>query len=508
MTIMGDFTPGGAGRVRDRFALHDRRDPLRSDHRQRRHGESEPPPRLSFINNVAGAAPALPNLVTLISKTSGGAVTPSGTPAQGASVVIGGATFKLFYNGGDGNNVVLVNAAVPTTVFVDDAWVGLNDGQTTTTDLDPTTGPVEVGIIGVNAFATVQGGVNGVAASGTVKVNAGTYAESVSITGPLTLDGNGGASGTTATAVVIDPTAATAAITISGVAADNVTIQDLRVTGGTDGIAASSVDNLTITNVQADFNTDDGIDLDAITGLGTLSSIVASNNGDDGLEGTSLNTAGSVTIQNSTFNNNGAGTATGDGISIVGAGHVTTDTVIATGNDPGVLISGAASFSDTDGVYSNNDDHGIQLIDIAGLASLIGTTLLNNGGDGLNASGGARCLDHCRRQHPGQPARRPHGRHRRRCQFVRQRYYAKHGGRQQPGWRRHRQRHRPGHDHDWQRRLVLAERRRRRHPHREPHRRTDGDGNYRQQQRGRRPVRRRRRHHGGHLELQLLDQQR
>jgi hypothetical protein len=131
------------------------------------------------------------------------------------------------------------------------------------------------------------------------------------------------------------------------------------------------------------------LDLSTITGLGTLTSIVASSNGDDGLVGASLNTAGTVTIQNSTFNDN-----TGHGVSHTSVGAVSLSSVTAVGNDPGILVSGAASFSDTDGVFTDNDDHGIQLIDIAGNVTLVRTVADDNDadndgvGDGINATAG------------------------------------------------------------------------------------------------------------------------
>ena len=57
-----------------------------------------------------------------------------------------------------------------------------------------------------------------------------------------------------------------------------------------------------------------------------------------------------------------------------------------------MFVNGAGSFHDTDGNFSANDDHGIQLIDIAGNVTLIRTTLEDNDangdttGDGLNAT--------------------------------------------------------------------------------------------------------------------------
>ncbi|GAB4142186.1 MAG: hypothetical protein Tsb009_12340 [Planctomycetaceae bacterium] len=76
-----------------------------------------------------------------------------------------------------------------------------------------------------------------------------------------------------------------------------------------------------------------------------------------------------------------------------GVGAITTTGVTATGNDPGILISGAASFTDTDGNYSGNNDGGIFLIDIAGNVSLTRTIADNNDADNNNIGDGLRMED-------------------------------------------------------------------------------------------------------------------
>ncbi|MEQ1642262.1 MAG: Ig-like domain repeat protein [Pyrinomonadaceae bacterium] len=73
----------------------------------------------------------------------------------------------------------------PSTVYVDDNWVGTTPGT------DPDAGGPATNF-GCDAFATIQGGVNGVASAGTVNVAAGTYAESqVLITRAMTVVGAG-----------------------------------------------------------------------------------------------------------------------------------------------------------------------------------------------------------------------------------------------------------------------------------------------------------------------------
>lgn len=105
--------------------------------------------------------------------------------ANGATITIGGQFFKLFYNGGDGNDVTLTrvpSAAAPSVVYVDDNWASMANGV----DADGA-GPGSA--IGYDQFASIQDGVNGVATSGTVNVFAGKYAEAVTISRAMTLLG-------------------------------------------------------------------------------------------------------------------------------------------------------------------------------------------------------------------------------------------------------------------------------------------------------------------------------
>jgi hypothetical protein len=116
------------------------------------------------------------------------------------------------------------------------------------------------------------------------------------------------------------------------------------------------------------------------------------NNGFAVAAGTGLQT---LTIQNSQFNNN-----VGDGLQIVDVAAVVFVSVSATGNDPGVFMSGIGSFSDTDGNFSGNDDGGIYLEDVAGDVTLVRTILQDNDanndgvGDGFNASPNANIHVH------------------------------------------------------------------------------------------------------------------
>lgn len=138
---------------------------------------------VTFVNTSDATAPAINTLLTLISKTSPGATTASANPAQGSVVSIGSRHFFIFYNGGDGNDVVLVEATRPGTVYVSAAWSsGFNPGQKIL-DADPVTAGAQPAIIGVTGFATVGGGLTAVLPAGTALVNSGDYSnEAVNLT--------------------------------------------------------------------------------------------------------------------------------------------------------------------------------------------------------------------------------------------------------------------------------------------------------------------------------------
>lgn len=128
-------------------------------------------------------------------------------------------------------------------------------------------------------------------------------------------------------------------------------------------------DQVTIENVQIS---------DALPGAG---------NGDgDGLVITDVDE--SVDISDSSFNEN-----TGDGIQMTNVGDVTLTNVTASSNDPGVFVSGAASFTDIGGTYELNDSGGIVLEDIAGDLALDGTTLRDNDADGVGGGDGLRATE-------------------------------------------------------------------------------------------------------------------
>jgi CSLREA domain-containing protein len=166
----------------------------------------------------------------------------------------------------------------PATVYVDDNWVGVTPG----TDPDGA-GPATN--FGCDSFATIQDGVNGVAAGGTVMVAAGTYDEDVSIgKASLTLVGEGsgvtnirgaiGGDGATIHVLASNVTIAgftitrlgnnttdwnnaglnTVGIAIQGQAVTGTLIHDNVLTGNRTGIDINNSNGHTVRNNVIDFN--------------------------------------------------------------------------------------------------------------------------------------------------------------------------------------------------------------------------------------------------------------
>ncbi len=116
-------------------------------------------------------------------------------------------------------------------VYVNSAWANNMQGDTVTDGFGTHT-------FGIDAFATVQNGVTFVAADGTVHVDAGTYAENVTISQSLSLLGpNAGVDGNAglgrAAEAIIEPASGSSYLTsnVITVAASNVTIDGLTIDG-------------------------------------------------------------------------------------------------------------------------------------------------------------------------------------------------------------------------------------------------------------------------------------
>ncbi|MCI0360198.1 MAG: hypothetical protein L0211_17105 [Planctomycetaceae bacterium] len=331
----------------------------------------------TFSNNLAGDG---------IHLTNNGAVVFNQVTASGNDpgvFVSGAASFSdtdgVFSNNNDhgiqlidiAGNVTLVRTIADNNDADNDGTAG--DGLNATASLNPTA-------IGGNLL--IQGGRFRDSGGAGDHQERGVFV--ASIAGSVTMESSGGT-----------------AMAVTGNEQDGVRIVDggttATFTGGSysnnggDGLEIDSFSGAVSFSggLQANSNTDDGIDLSGAASLSVTSAVGASNNGDDGLEANSI--TGAVAISTSAFNDNGQINPTGDGIELVTiGGAVTLNAVLAGGNDPGVFVNGAASYSDTGGIYNGNDNHGIQLLNITGAVTLTNVTAQENDadengtGDGVN----------------------------------------------------------------------------------------------------------------------------
>jgi fibronectin-binding autotransporter adhesin len=106
-------------------------------------------------------------------------------------------------------------------VYVDDSFTG-NSGQVIA-DADLGTSGDQAAIFGINAFTSVASALAAVSTSGTVIVNAGTYAETVSMSGTQTLKIGGANS---AQAVTINSLATVSGSTLNLAGTSSLTFGD------------------------------------------------------------------------------------------------------------------------------------------------------------------------------------------------------------------------------------------------------------------------------------------
>jgi len=90
---------------------------------------------LNFMTPTNGAV-APQQVVTLFVNNSLNSTTAAPSPGNGTVVTIGGVSYRIYYNAGDGNDVVLIENSpppVPSTVYVDDLNFGLGASPSTGT---------------------------------------------------------------------------------------------------------------------------------------------------------------------------------------------------------------------------------------------------------------------------------------------------------------------------------------------------------------------------------------
>lgn len=140
---------------------------------------------------------------------------------------------------------------LPNTVYVDDNWAGTALGA------DPDgMGPATQ--FGVDAFATIQDGVNGVSTGGTVIVRAGTYTENVAIAKDVDLLGAQANVDARGRAGTLDPNVSSIITAMSGVlitlqtGSAGTIINGFTLSGGVQGITSTTgpINNLQVLNNQ------------------------------------------------------------------------------------------------------------------------------------------------------------------------------------------------------------------------------------------------------------------
>jgi hypothetical protein len=124
---------------------------------------------LTLVDNTA-AIGEIGDVITIIDNDGADSIvgTFAGI-ADGDDVAFNGETWRLFYNGGDGNDVLLAFVPDPLAdVYVNDDFTAA-DG-TFIADADPNTAGTQAAVIGVNAYDTIQEGVDEVDTAGNVNI--------------------------------------------------------------------------------------------------------------------------------------------------------------------------------------------------------------------------------------------------------------------------------------------------------------------------------------------------
>jgi hypothetical protein len=156
---------------------------------------------------------------------------------------------------------------------------------------------------GLNTFTTIQAAIDGVDIGGTVNVPAGNFVGSINVNKPLTLDGAGSGTDPGSNTVVAGSSGTGLNLSAGTDATHRVIVKDLRVSGFTTGIVASSYN--TLNNVVSTGNSSYGISLNTLSDLVIADS--SFNNNNVGLKLGSTASADHVTITDSHFDNNSIG---------------------------------------------------------------------------------------------------------------------------------------------------------------------------------------------------------
>jgi hypothetical protein len=248
-----------------------------------------------------------------------------------------------------------------STVYVNSSWTNVPVG----TDPDGA-GPATA--MGYDAFTTIQGGINGVTAGGTVNVSAATYAEQLTITKALTLNGSVDGSNNPTTTVTFNAPGGGDLVNIQGaaftgtkeVAFHNFAFQGNganNIDNGIDVASSSRFDKLTVDNSSFrnfDINgvsvTGDPANAGVSVKNVVLNHLTFTDNGYQNIGGAGdidiFTYNGAASLTDLTLSNIGTGAR--GGIQFRGVGSNTT-----TGAD--MLPMGTASFSNVDvsGKYVN-----------------------------------------------------------------------------------------------------------------------------------------------------------
>lgn len=262
------------------------------------------------------------------------------TRSTGSYALTVDASKIVDYAGNTGTGSASVSwseAVVPTSVYVSSAYAGDAPGTTVAW----TDGSSHV--VGFDAFGTIQAGINGVAAGGTVNVAAGTYAEQLTISQSLSLIGAGLSSTT-----IQPPSAASgdeieiaagAAVALSGITVDPASsLTGIDVNGGS--LSASTIaiagfaTGISIENAGAATITDSTV-TGATTGI-----VVGLNAGD----------TSTLTATNDSFSGDGTGVQNNETTGTLTAtddwwGSATGPTITANPDGQGAAVSTGVNFS-------------------------------------------------------------------------------------------------------------------------------------------------------------------